>query len=143
MGIKASRVAPAPASPLYPAVGAPCDLPPAATAFPQPSVRAQGVPSRLQASLWCCEGGHACPTVVLLTPRLAPTCPAPAPQAPSEADLQLEAQRAAALAGEAFRMASQAQNLLDTVARTTSRSQPSSPSGAGYGAAPQPWAAAP
>lgn len=38
-------------------------------------------------------------------------------------------------------MASQAQQMLDEVARTTSRSQPGSPSG-GYGAAAQPWAVA-
>ncbi len=57
-----------------------------------------------------------------------------------------EAERAAALAGEAFKMASRAQHMLDEVARTTSRcntaSQPGSPAAGGYGAPAQPWAVA-
>lgn len=55
--------------------------------------------------------------------------------------LAAEAERVASLAGQAFNLASKAQHMLDEVARTTSRSQPGSPSG-GYGAPAQPWAVA-
>ena len=68
-----------------------------------------------------------------------PSCPqAPFEQGDEGAALTAEAQKAAALAGEAYAAASRAQALLDQVARSASRSGPPSPTHAAYGAAPPP-----